>query len=222
MTENTNEAIWYAIRLPGGKLANDLPDVRCGYPKMTELPGGTHVYLWDNDTDPVRTIRAIQVAVKTWGLADLFEANAEVVQVRLSYQILDGNEPAPLPEYHALPDGAEKRIRSLISVLEEAQQRDPDWPVNVPALIRQLRLTLPDPSTVEDEPAGESEPRTWKSAAEVPNGASFRAVNDGDSGRTWRREQAFRALWPHGEGELYDLSEIDHIGRVGGFVEVPW
>ncbi|MGY1946639.1 hypothetical protein [Nocardia asiatica] len=173
---DTNESIRYALRLPNGKLAHDLTyDERHGG-ASEELPGGEYAYLWTDEKLAADTLDNVRAAVKRFGLSEMFTQHAEVVQVRLSYQILDGNEPAPLPEYHSLPDGAEKRIRSLISLLEEAHQRDPDGPVNVPALIRQLRAAVDDPPIVEAEVEGVTEPRTWKSAADVPEDVRIRAI----------------------------------------------
>lgn len=183
MTEHVSETIKYAIRLPNGELVPDLPDPLFGKPRYRTFPDETtRAILWDDHDDAVRTIDAIAKKNTLWGMSELFVQYSDVVRVRISFEVLDGNEPPLTPDYYTLPDGLEKRIRSLISILEEGEARTPGG-LDVPALIRTLKEAV-DP-IVDAEVEGLSEPRTWKTAAEVPYGITVQISGRGN--RQWTR-----------------------------------
>ncbi|WP_063023653.1 hypothetical protein [Nocardia niwae] len=127
-----NDTILYAIRLPNGRLANDiLHEERVGG-AHAELPDGRYAYLWSDERYARETLANIAGVVKRFGLTDLFNRHADVVRVRLSYEILDDE-------------------------------------------------------IVEAEVEGLSEPRTWKTAQEVPYEVRVSPVN-GDKGFQWMRD----------------------------------
>jgi hypothetical protein len=107
MNENVSTAAKYAIRLPNGKLCNDLPgDVRAGFPTSEILPNGDHVYVWrEDDLHNVRnTLRNIAQVVNPWGAQELFQQHARIVTVRFTAEILDGvfdNDEVPDAEMAA-------------------------------------------------------------------------------------------------------------------------
>lgn len=180
MTENRTETIRYAIRMPNGNLLDGLGDAYEAGARWTKLVDGESTYLWEEQAAAEKTLTSIAATIG-FGIGDKFEELSEVVEVRTVTTMTiravdaDGDEPANLPDYHQLPDGLEKSVRSLISILEEGQQRDPNSPVNVPALIMQLRVMVGHNfAATEDEPAGEREPRRWDSVLKIPVGVQFR------------------------------------------------
>lgn len=173
MSDNTSTQ--YAIRLPDGQLARDLPAaIMQGHPEYKTLPGGQNAWLWGEQRrhEAYQTLHAIADHLKPWGLTDLLKAHASVVMVRTTVEILDGDhdpEPPSLPDYHRLPDGAEKELRSLISILEEGEERSPGG-ARVPVIIEKLRGIVDGDKEATEEP----EPRTWRNVQEIPMDTEFR------------------------------------------------
>lgn len=94
-----NISTFYAIRLPDGQLAHDLPAaIMQGHPEYKTLPGGQKAWLWGEDRrhEAYQTLHAIAEHVKPWGAETLMKAHAAVVMVRTTVEILDGDhDPEP-------------------------------------------------------------------------------------------------------------------------------
>ncbi|MBF6358137.1 hypothetical protein IU449_26940 [Nocardia higoensis] len=242
MTDNTS--IRYAIRLPNGELAHDLPsDVKSGYPKRESLPNGDEAWLWsDLDEHHARnTIRNIARLITHWGLADVFTENTSVVMVRTTVEILDGDrdtEPAverPEPTWKTVEDVPIGRtfVPAVDPLGSYTFKRGPDWVLQLidggnlaHQSTDELNTRYPDGfthrpgETVEDAP--KAEPRTWIWASSVPHLVPVKVVGD-DSNVTWKHDALAGRFYPYCDGEFYGDSisraEADSMAT-DGFVEV--
>ncbi len=88
MTDHTTETVKYAIRLPDGKLCDDLVERRMS-PKFDRLPDGTTAYLWSRECDARGQINDIAYKMRQYGMADAFPELAKVVEVRIRYELHD-------------------------------------------------------------------------------------------------------------------------------------
>jgi hypothetical protein len=92
MTENVSTVTKYAIRLPNGKLCNDLPNSKRMYPDFERLPDGTTAYLWSNKGDAHGQINDMAFEMRHYGMSDAFPDLAKVVEVRIIVEIWDITE----------------------------------------------------------------------------------------------------------------------------------
>lgn len=242
MTDNTS--IRYAIRLPSGELAHDLPgDVREGWPDYATLPNGGKAWLWSEDQQHKArtTIRNIARTVKVWGLADVFTENTSVVMVRTTVEILDGDqdtEPAdkrPEPTWKTVDEVPIGRtfVPAVDPLGSYTFKRGNDWVLqlidggNLAHLsAAEVNSRYPDGFThrpgeaVEDAP--KAEPRTWIWASSVPHLVPVKMLGD-DSNVTWKHDALAGRFYQYCDGERYGDSisraEADSMAT-DGFVEV--
>jgi hypothetical protein len=183
MTENANEAILYAIRLPNGELARNLThDERHGG-AYEELPGGEYAYLWADEKLAADTLDNVRAAVKRFGLSDMFTQHAEVVKVRLSYQILDEAiaeaEVAGVTEPHTwdsvteIPVGTRFRYAWTGATYE---RRESDCLHLRSAAMYQFDAFPDRHQGFIEVPREKREPRTWEKAEDVPDDVQIRAI----------------------------------------------
>ncbi|MFE2994155.1 hypothetical protein ACFXG4_03975 [Nocardia sp. NPDC059246] len=186
MTETVTETTGYAIELPSGELADDLGSWDRAGGVHSVLPGGQAAYLWETP-DVARSVRMqLSTDLTGYGLQTCFMQHSRVVEVhvRTTLEIRpviedhvadDGIADAPILDEPA-PDSSflAARVRSLISVLQEGEWRQPGGPIDVQALIGELqRMVGDDEPIMEAHVVGLTEPRTWSSVTDIPVGTRF-------------------------------------------------
>ncbi|MET8430098.1 hypothetical protein [Nocardia sp. NPDC004860] len=150
------------------------------------LPNRQSAYLWETP-DVARSVRMqLSTDLTGYGLQTHFMQHSRVVEVRVRTTLEirpvvadhvadDGIVDAPILD-EAVRDSSflAARVRSLISVLQEGEWREPGGPIDVAALIRELQTMVGDDEPImEANVVGLTEPRTWSSVRDIPVGTRF-------------------------------------------------
>ncbi|WP_280357128.1 hypothetical protein [Nocardia otitidiscaviarum] len=203
MTENASQATRYAIRLPNGKLCDYIPCREPMYGTLETLPDGTNAYLWTAQDDAYAQINTIAFDLRDYGLRDVFPALAKVVEVRISCELTDlagdsiadepivetevagATEPRTWDSVAEIPVGT--RFHGALSVGAYERRENDCLHLDSGFMYRLNSFGAALSGFVEVLPE-EPQPRTWQSAADIPEGVQFQAVPC--EGYVWIRKGA--------------------------------
>lgn len=245
MTEHVSETIRYAILLPNGELAQNLPDTAKAINVDIAdcvLPNGQGAWVWKNQADAREQLDQIRRAVWWYGLADIFTEHAQIVQIRTTTRMDiqpvsdDGDDTAPdhwasvadvpFDVYFQPLKPADSAFRWKRYGADYAQQWYGERYDGLTPR-ESLDQTWTDGFTeiaetiVDAEVEGLTEPRTWKTSGDIPHGARFTPIGDSERAE-WSRGLAGTMARYTDEGVCMDVSRVAAMDAAWpeGFVEV--